>query len=485
VHGAYRKERNKMTLYIYNTLTKKKEKFEPIIKGKVSMYVCGPTVYDSSHIGHARSIIVFDIIAKYLRTSGYNLTYVRNFTDIDDKIINRAKKEGKSTKEIAEKYIKEFYEDMDALNVERPDIEPRATEHIKDIIDFIKSLIDKNAAYEIDGDVYFSVRSFKNYGSLSGRRVDDMEAGARIKIDEKKRDPYDFSLWKPAKEGEPFWESPWGNGRPGWHIECSAMSKKYLGESFDIHGGGKDLIFPHHENEIAQSESGSGKQFVKYWAHNGFVNIDKEKMSKSLGNFLTIKEILKKYKPETLRLFLLSKHYRSPLDFNYQSLDETETSLKKIYSLLKRLEENKINKNGTQGEFFKNFCKAMDDDFNTAKGIGILFNAVRYINKTLDENKVYPSDIKREIKSAYIDIKKIGNILGLLYKTPDEFFEEKKKEALEKKAFDAELIENLIAERNKARKEKNWAKADEIRDKFSKMNITLKDTPEGTKWYAG
>ncbi len=466
-------------IYIYNTLTKKKEVFEPIKKKEVSMYVCGPTVYDSCHIGHARSIIIFDVIARYLKSRYYRVKYVRNFTDIDDKIIAKAQKEKKSAEEISSKYIKEFYEDMDILDVMRPDIEPRATEHIKEIIDFIKILIDKNAAYEIDGDVFFSVRSFKDYGKLSGRRLEDMEAGARIDINEKKRDPFDFVLWKKAKENEPYWKSPWGNGRPGWHVECSAMSKKYLGESFDIHGGGEDLIFPHHENEIAQSESASESVFVKYWVHNGFVKINKEKMSKSLGNFLTIKEILKKYHPETLRLFLLSKHYRSPLDFTDTSLKETENGLHKIYSLLARVYENKdiIKNSDDTGEFFESFREAMNDDFNTAKGIGILFNAVRQINKTLDENNdSLSSDIKKSIETSLSDIKNIGNILGILQKNPAEFFESKKE------GFDVELIENLISERELARKEKNWAKADEIRDKLISMKIVLKDSSDGTVW---
>jgi len=475
-----------MTIRIYNTLKRKKEIFEPLKQGRVGMYVCGPTVYDSCHIGHARSILTFDVIAKYLKASGFEVTYVRNFTDVDDKIINRANQIGIDSKALAEKYINEFYEDMDALNVERPTIEPRATEHIAQIIKVIEMLIDKSLAYEIDGDIFFAIESFKDYGKLSGRKLEDMEAGARVDIDERKRNPFDFALWKSAKPGEPAWDSPWGKGRPGWHIECSAMSTEYLGETFDIHGGGKDLIFPHHENEIAQSEGAFGKPFARFWIHNGFVNINQEKMSKSLGNFLMIKDILKSFHPEAVRLFLLSSHYRSPIDFTDKAMDEASAGLDKIYALLERVEENKelseIN-NVEPGNYYKQFCEAMNDDFNTARGIGVLFEAVRNINRLLDENKKGLSqDAIKNIISCKSDILKIGGILGILYESPEAYFEGKKSNGLEKKSIDPAVIEDMVKEREKARKAKNWEKADKIRKQLEVMDIVIEDRPEGTIW---
>ena len=328
-----------MSLRVFNTLNRKKEVFKPLDPGKVRMYVCGPTVYDSCHIGHARSVVVFDVIARYLKAIGYDVLYVRNFTDVDDKIIDKANQLGIDSKAVAERFIKEFYDDMDALNVERATIEPKATDHIIQIIQFIEKLIKGGFAYRVEGDVYFSVEKFEEYGKLSGRKLDEMEAGARVDINERKNNPFDFVLWKSAKPGEPFWESPWGKGRPGWHIECSVMSSEYLGVTFDIHGGGKDLCFPHHENEIAQSESISGEPFVKYWIHNGFVNINQEKMSKSLGNFLMIKDVLKTYHPEVVRLFLLSNHYRSPIDFTEKAMDEARRGLDKMYALLLRVDK--------------------------------------------------------------------------------------------------------------------------------------------------
>ncbi|MBW1615463.1 MAG: cysteine--tRNA ligase [Deltaproteobacteria bacterium] len=467
-----------MTLYIYNTLSGKKEEFIPIKNNRVSMYVCGPTVYDSCHIGHARSVIVFDVIARYFKKLGYNLKYIRNFTDIDDKIIKKALETKSDAKSIAEKYIKEFYRDMDALNVKRADVEPKATEHIEEIIELINKLIEKKAAYQIEGDVYFKVESFKNYGKLSGRNLEDMQAGARIDIDKRKQNPFDFALWKSAKKGEPFWTSPWGKGRPGWHIECSAMSRKYLGETFDIHGGGKDLIFPHHENEIAQSQKAFNSGFAKYWIHNGFVNINKEKMSKSLGNFLTVNDMLQKYHPDSIRLFLLSNHYRSPIDFSDENIKRADAGVEKIYSLAKRVEENNIvSKNQDAGKYFKLFCEAMNDDFNTAKGIGELFNAVKSLNKLLDEKRD-----SKDIITLKNDIEKISDILGILSENPSLFFEKRNYAGLKDKDVDAELIEKLISERNKARETKDWAKADEIRGKLSKMNIVLKDSADGTSW---
>jgi cysteinyl-tRNA synthetase len=328
-----------VSLKIYNTLTKKKEEFAPLRAGQVSMYVCGVTVYDRGHIGHARAAVVFDIIYRFLRSLGFSVTYVRNYTDVDDKIIHRAAREGVSTREIAERYIREYEQDMEDLGVERPTHEPKATENILQIIDLVKKLVDKGFAYAADGDVYFAVEKFPGYGRLSGRDLEEMRAGARVEVDERKRNPLDFALWKASKPGEPEWDSPWGKGRPGWHIECSAMSQRYLGETFDIHGGGKDLIFPHHENEIAQSEAASGKPFVRFWVHNGFVNIDQEKMSKSLGNILAIRDLLKEHHPEALRLFLLSNHYRSPVDFSLQNMAEARISLDRFYSTLQEIDK--------------------------------------------------------------------------------------------------------------------------------------------------
>jgi cysteinyl-tRNA synthetase len=475
-----------MKIRIFNTLTKKKEIFEPVESGKVRMYVCGPTVYDSSHVGHARSVVVFDVIVRYLRGQGYDVTYVRNFTDIDDKIIKRAQEKGIDPKELAEKYIKEFYEDMDALNVRRATLEPRATEHIDDIIQVVQKLIQKKTAYPLDGDVYFSVESFKEYGKLSGRKLEDMEAGARVAVDERKRNPFDFALWKTAKPDEPSWDSPWGKGRPGWHIECTAMSSSLLGETIDIHGGGKDLVFPHHENEIAQSEAAFGKNFVRYWIHNGFVNINQEKMSKSLGNFLLIKEIIKTYHPESVRLFLLSNHYRSPVDFNEKAMEEASVALEKIYTFLERVEdhvEKPMYTEARTGRLWKEFCDAMNDDFNTAQGLGVLFSAIRNFNRCLDESG-HQLSVKdaEEIITGYQDVLEVGNILGILQQSPKKYFEDKIQKGLKKEAIDPKLIEKMVHERTEARKSKDWAKADKIRDQLLEMNIVLEDRVDGTVW---
>jgi cysteinyl-tRNA synthetase len=480
-----------MAIRIYNTLSKRKESFEPIKTGKVSMYVCGPTVYDSCHLGHARSAVVFDVIARYFKVKGFNLVYVRNFTDIDDKIINRANQLGVDAQTISEKFIDEFHEDMDALNVERATIEPKATDHIDQIIGMIEKLIAKDLAYLVDGDVYYSVEKFDEYGKLSGRKLKDMEAGARVEIDRRKRNFFDFALWKSAKPGEPAWDSPWGKGRPGWHIECSAMSTEYLGKTLDIHGGGKDLIFPHHENEIAQSEGAFGKPFARYWIHNGFININQEKMSKSLGNFMTIKEVLKSYHPEAVRLFLLSNHYRSPIDFTEKAMAEASVSLDKIYTLLDRLEEKlesaaDIDNEHKENKFCKKFFKAMDDDFNTALGIGILFDAVRTTNRLLDENQDMISPvIRNKILSYQRDILKIGDILGILTESPKLYFDRKKTQSLKKTSADLSLIQKMVKEREEARKRKDWATADQIRKALSEMNIVLEDRPEGTIWKTG
>ncbi len=478
-----------MTIRIYNTLKKKKEVFEPIESGKVRMYVCGPTVYDSCHIGHARSVVVFDVIVRYLKASGYDVTYVRNFTDVDDKIINRANAMDVTCHEIAEKYISEFYTDMDALNVQRATIEPRATEHIADIIRIIERLIAKNVAYGIEDDVYFAVEKFNDYGRLSGRRIDEMEAGARVDVDERKHNPFDFALWKGAKPGEPSWDSPWGPGRPGWHIECSAMSSALLGETIDIHGGGKDLIFPHHENEIAQSEAAFGKPFVKYWVHNGFINIDHEKMSKALGNFMMIKDIIKTCHPEALRLFLLINHYRSPIDYTPQNIQEAGKSLDRFYGALKRINETAENtpeaveSHSFDGEYWEKFCSAMDDDFNSALGLGSVFDAVRYINRLLDETPgAISDDIREKVLSTKAQILKIGTILGILTEDPDHYFRYKKISALANQDLDPMIIEDLIQKRSQARAAKNWAGADDIRKKLEAMNVVVEDRADGTFW---
>ncbi len=479
-----------MTVKIYNTLNRQKEDFIPIEQGKVKMYVCGPTVYDSCHIGHARSVVVFDVIVRYLRAVGYDVTYVRNFTDVDDKIIKRANELNVDSTEIAEKYIKEFHEDMDALNVKRADIEPKATEHIQQIINVTETLIDKKMAYEVDGDVFFTVETFDGYGKLSGRKLDDMEAGARIEIDKRKKNPFDFVLWKSSKPDEPSWDSPWGKGRPGWHIECSAMSSEYLGKTFDIHGGGKDLIFPHHENEIAQSEAAFDRPFAKFWVHNGFVKIDDEKISKSLGNAIVIKDILKAYHPEALRLFLLSKHYRSPIDFTDQAIDEATSGLDKMYALLDRIESNEnvgpvtdTAQDQATGKLWESFCDAMNDDFNTALGIGLLFNAVRDLNRLLDEQTDLRSeDAIIKIQTERADILKIGSILGILSEVPSEYFSNKKSSAVKNADINPDEIEQMILERAEARKAKDFSRADQIRDKLDAMNIILEDKPEGTVW---
>ena len=480
-----------MTIRVYNTLTRQKESFEPITPGRVRMYVCGPTVYDSCHIGHARSIVVFDVIYRYLQLRGYQVTYARNFTDVDDKIINRANELGISTADLSEKYIAEFHADMDALNVKRPDFEPRATGHIDQIIAVVKRLIEKDYAYEAGGNVFFAVEKFDSYGKLSGRKLSEMEAGARVEIDKQKRNPMDFVLWKASKPNEPAWESPWGNGRPGWHIECSAMSADYLGKSFDIHGGGKDLIFPHHENEIAQSEAAYGKSFVKYWIHNGFVNINSEKMSKSLGNFLMIKDILKTYHPESVRLFLLSNHYRSPVDFTDQAIKEASSALDKIYTLLERIESTfgelpatadpgaEAETNGT--EFWQSFCHAMDDDFNTAQGMGVLFDAVRQANRLLDESPAN-SAAQEKILAICREMLNIGNVLGLLAEIPAQYFEKQREAVLEHASVDVETIEKLVKDREAARNAKDFQTADRIRDQLKEMHIQLEDRPDGTIW---
>ena len=498
-----------MTLHIHNTLTGNKEDFFPLQEKKVGMYVCGVTVYDLCHIGHARSAIVFDMIYRYFRYRGYQVTFVRNFTDIDDKIIRRANEEGVNSKTIAERYIGEFNIDMGRLGLEKPSVEPRATEHIPDMVQLISTLIQKGSAYQGGGDIFFSVEKFKDYGKLSKRNLEEMQAGARVEIDEKKKNPLDFALWKASKPGEPFWESPWGKGRPGWHIECSVMSQKYLGETFDIHGGGRDLTFPHHENEIAQSEAATGKPFVRYWIHNGFVNINKEKMSKSLGNILTIKEILKEWHAEVLRLFFLSHHYRSPVDYSEDSFLEAKSGLDRFYMTLNVIQEE-LKKplistpslpSPSKGEgmggglpvvencrkaiesFQGKFEEAMDDDFNTAEALGYFYDLQTHLNSLLSFSKGKPTDeVASMLKQGLDHFSKIGWVFGLFREDPGDYLSRQKKEGVKKLNLTEDQVLQSIEERNLARKGKNWKRADEIRSDLLSKGIVLEDTPTGTIW---
>ena len=476
-----------MSLLIYNTLTRKKEEFIPIVANQIGMYVCGVTVYDYCHVGHARAAIVFDTFYRYFQYLGYEVCFVRNFTDIDDKIINRANETGVDWQEVNQKYIAAFYEDMEKLNITAPTEEPKATAHIPEMLDMIQSLVDQDKAYETGGNVFYSIKSFKDYGSLSGKNIDDLQSGARVEINETKRNPLDFALWKKSKPGEPFWESPWGPGRPGWHIECSAMSKKYLGDTFDIHGGGKDLVFPHHENEIAQSCGCTGKKPVRYWVHNGFVNIDKEKMSKSLGNFFTIREVYKKYHPEALRLFLISSHYRSPIDFSEKNLDDATKVLSRFYEGLagtrKKIESltptPDFQKKVKNHALTEKFAAAMNDDLNTAVAIAHMNEELRNLNTAVLGNN---NTSLEDIAVATAAWEAAGLILGLFARTPEEF----EKELFEIKNINLDLdvskIEQLITDRNSARQSKNWAEADRCRDELTKMGILIEDTLNETEW---
>lgn len=477
-------------MQIYNTLSGKKEEFVPLHDNKVGMYACGVTVYDLCHMGHARSLIVFDVIYRYLSYKGYEVSYVRNFTDVDDKIIKRAREKQISWKELADTFIREFYVDMDRLQLKRPSVEPRATDYIDQIIALVKKLEANGLAYAVDGDVFYRVKKFSPYGKLSGKRIDDLLSGARIEVDDRKESPLDFALWKQSKPGEPSWDSPWGPGRPGWHIECSAMSQDILGETFDIHGGGKDLVFPHHENEIAQSEGATGKPFVHYWMHNGFVNINKEKMSKSLGNFFTIRDILEKYHPETLRLFILSSHYRSPIDFSWDNMEAAGTGLTRLYQAAERLQaavQSSATSTASNAPALlpelqaakEAFIKAMDDDFNTALAVGQLFEAAKIINRYLDSHSSQ-SLIHDDLEEAFLLFKELADVLGILAAEPTDFL---KNQGDEKNvAISEEEIQELIARRDQARQEKQWATADEIRDQLTELGIILKDSPEGTQW---
>jgi cysteinyl-tRNA synthetase len=474
-----------MALKLYNTATRKKEDFNPLKQGKVGIYVCGVTVYDYCHIGHARSAIVFDVLVRYLREKGFDVTYVRNFTDVDDKIINKANETGKQPSVIAQEYIDAFYEDMDQLYILRADIEPRATEHIDGMIDMVTTLLDRGYAYVEGNDVFFSVEKFEEYGRLSGRKLEDMQAGSRIAVDEKKRHPMDFVLWKEAKPDEPQWDSPWGLGRPGWHIECSVMSNHFLGPSFDIHGGGRDLLFPHHENERAQSIGANDGIFANFWVHNGFVRVESEKMSKSLGNFLTIRDALKSYHPQVLRLFLLSKNYRGPLDFSKRAILGIQSGLVRIYRTLERL-ENLIGPYKEEAEdlrndpFMEQFFSVMDDDLNTVGAIGLIFEKVREINKLLDscngsidkKNRIRLINDRHELFHA-------GRVLGLLEESPAEFF---KQLSGVMEDVDPGEIEKMIEERNTVRAAKDWVKADEIRERLKELGVVLEDGSKGTTW---
>lgn len=485
-----------MNLRLYNTLTGQVEVFKPLNPPKVTMYVCGITAYDSSHLGHARSAVIFDVLVRTLINLGYEVIYVRNITDIDDKIINRANKEDIYWKDLTEKYTREYQEEMEKLKVKKPTYEPKASEHIPEMIELIQRLIEKGYAYESGGDVYFSVDKFPSYGKLSKRRLEDLLAGVRIDPSEKKKNPLDFALWKAAKPFEPYWESPWGRGRPGWHIECSAMSLKYLGETIDIHGGGLDLIFPHHENEIAQSEAATSKPFVRFFVHHGLITVNGEKMSKSLGNFVTTAHLLERYHPEVIRAFLLSKHYRSPLDYSENSIKEMEKAIYKLYETLywiKRAEaksENKSNGNrisvitDSYYRFKDNFLSSLLEDLNTAQALGHLFSLegeiYNFINryKDLSQEEVAILNEIREGLQSYS-----GKYLGIAEEDPQEFFERERERKLKLKGIEITDIERLIYERYRARLEKNFSLADEIRAKLSSLGIRLKDTKEETFWF--
>ncbi len=469
-----------MPFAVYNDLSQKKEPFVPVNPPKVGIYVCGPTVYDFFHIGNSRPFIVFDVLRRYLRSQGYQVTYVQNFTDIDDKMINRAGEMGISVAELAERYIGEYFADADALGIERANVHPRATEHMAEIIDAITKIIEKGHAYELDGDVYFDVRSFEPYGKLTRQDLEELLSGARVDVNSRKKHPLDFALWKAEKPGEPSWESPWGRGRPGWHIECSAMAAKYLGDTVDIHGGGSDLIFPHHENEIAQAEAATGKTFVKYWMHNGYLLMDHEKMSKSLGNFRTLREVRQQYSPLAIRHFMLSAHYRSPINFSASGLEQSASGTERLRSCYRSLREAPVKDNlhgaplleETLQKARERFCSDMDDDLNTAGALGAIFEAVKGINTALHEEGALSQKNKQEALDFF---RMADEVLGVLDIPGIE----------QEAAPDAEgaRIEKFIEERNQARKNKDFSRADEIRDMLLEEGIVLKDSPDGTKWH--
>jgi len=468
---------DKIKMKLYNTLTRQKEEFVPLNDNEVKMYSCGPTVYNYFHIGNARPFIMFDTLRRYLEYKGYNVKFVQNFTDIDDKMIKRANEEGITVKELADRFIKEYFIDAKGLGIKEATVHPKATENIDAIIDLIKKLEEKGYAYVVDGDVYFDTKKFSEYGKLSGHNLEDLESGARVDVDERKRNPMDFALWKAQKPGEPAWESPWGMGRPGWHIECSAMANRYLGDTIDIHSGGQDLVFPHHENEIAQSEAANGKPFARFWVHNGFINVNNEKMSKSAGNFFTVREIVEKFDYEVIRFFMLSAHYRSPINFSAELLEQAKNGLDRMYNCLDNLkylkdkapqkEEQSREDTELKDNLMKlkgKFIEAMEDDLNTADAIAALFEMVKEINTAVNASSI-SKDI---IGFSYDLLKELGGVLGILQKDKED-------------KLDAE-IEELIKIRQQARKEKNWKLADEMRDKLKEMGILLEDTPQGVKW---
>ncbi|MCR1877078.1 cysteine--tRNA ligase [Paraclostridium bifermentans] len=460
---------------LYNTLTRTKEEFVPIEEGKVKMYVCGPTVYNFFHIGNARPFIIFDTFRRYLEYRGYDVKYIQNFTDVDDKIIKRGNEEGITPEQVADKYIDEYFKDADGLGIKRATVHPRVTDNINEIIEFIKELEEKGYAYAVNGEVYFDTQKFEGYGKLSKQNQEDLEAGARIEVNSQKRHPMDFVLWKPRKEGEPGWESPWSVGRPGWHIECSVMSKRYLGDTIDIHAGGQDLAFPHHENEIAQSEARSGKTFSNYWIHNGYININNEKMSKSKGNFFTVRDIADKYDLEVVRFFMLSAHYRNPVNFSDEMLSQSRSGLERLYNTKEKLEftlsnlkvtDIKEDEKGLSEElnlFREKFIAAMDDDINTADAISVIFELARFINTNVNEE----SSIEFA-KKCLAEFEELTNVLNIVNKKQEE-------------VLDAD-IEKLIQDRVDAKKNKDFALADEIRNKLLEMGIVLEDTRQGTKW---
>jgi cysteinyl-tRNA synthetase len=464
-----------MALKIFNTLSGEKEGFSPLTAGKVRMYVCGVTVYDSAHLGHCRFLLTFDVIYRYLLFSGYDVTFVRNFTDVDDKIIKRANDEGVTCDAVTERYIAEFQRDSEALGLSRPTVEPRATRHIAEIIEIIKELENCGLAYAIGGDVYYAVSGFADYGKLSRKKIDELEAGARVEVDERKRSPLDFALWKSSKPGEPSWESPWGPGRPGWHIECSAMSTKYLGQPFDIHGGGRDLIFPHHENEIAQSEGAFGKPLARYWIHNGFLNINQEKMSKSLGNFFTIGEVLQDFDAAALRHYFLSSHYRSPMDFSKEGLEEAGKATDRIYETVERAARalKSVAAAAPEAALLDGFRREMDDDFNTPRALALIFDEVRALNRRFDDQKI------QGLEGRAAALRSMCGALGLLQ---EGYFERKKERWFKKGGVAREAIDALIERRQRARAQKNWEEADRIRDELQEKGIIVEDTPGGSLW---
>ncbi len=463
-------------MQIYNTLSKKKEEFKPIDPPNVRMYVCGPTVYDYFHIGNARSFVMADVIRKYLLYKGYKVTYAMNLTDVDDKIIKKSNEQKKDASQVAEQYINSFFEDIDRLKIMRADVYPKATAHMNDIISMIKKLEDKGIAYNVNGNVFYDVSRFNGYGKLSGKKTEDLESGARIEINEEKKNPLDFSLWKKAKEGEPYWESPWGNGRPGWHIECSAMSCKHLGDNFDIHAGGNDLIFPHHENEIAQSEGANGTKFVNYWIHFGFLNINEEKMSKSLGNFFTARDVLDKYPAEALRLLYTQAHYGGPLNFTEELLAGAQKGLEKLNNLAEKIEQELKSAEGDRSpqfdfnKFYGAFEEAMDDDFNTPQAVAVIFDFTREVNRVISENENISRDFYIQVKDFLR--KTAASVLGIMD------FDTQKSGSDGK--LEGELIELLIKIRQEAKNDKNFKLADSIRDELKALGIQLQDSKDKT-----